>query len=312
MSSSVIATQMKDGQPPTYEVVIPFGGGLKLLGLALTSIQRQTVKPAAVHIGDDNSPEPPTPEWLAQFDLLVHVYRTPDRSGPAAARNIALSACSAPFIAFLDADDEWLPTKASRQLDVLLRSPDCVLVSCERQWVGLGGEPLVMKESHALPAGDALLQLVRGNALQPSMVMIRRSALGDMRFDSSIWFAEDWDLWIRLSRVGPFAVVPERLVLYRWHGSNSSRQARVMNLANEQVLEKVLRTADGRAVRKIAKQHLRSVRETLGHLAFQDGDWEAARRYLLKSNSLSRSAIVRLAATLLPTRLVRALVSCRR
>jgi len=260
----------------------------------------QSIKPAMVRVIDDCSDEPLPTAWLSQFELPVRTYRLDRRFGPAGARNVGLADCAAPFVAFLDADDEWLPSKAAAQLSMFAADPECVLVFCRRQWIGPTGLPLATTDAHPLPEGEALMSLVAGNSLQPSMVMLRRGALNGMCFDPQMWYAEDWDFWIRLARVGPFRCVHDPLVRYRWHGANSSRRARAMYAGNERVLLKVCAGADSARVKALARRPLRQVRNTLAHLAFEDGDWREARRYFWRAPVVNRATICRGALSSLP------------
>src|SRR5215469_2999794 len=107
----------------TVSVIIPAYNYGRFLGEAIASVQAQTVTDLEIIVVDDGSTDN-TPELLASFDdrRLVTV-RTSNR-GDSAARNTALPLVQGRYIAFLDADDRWRPTKLELQLQLLNSEPE--------------------------------------------------------------------------------------------------------------------------------------------------------------------------------------------
>lgn len=148
--------------------------------------------------------------------------------GAGAARNKGIRETSGDFIAFLDADDMWLENKTLLQVNYLLEHPTAALVSGFSRWwnvikntVRISGN--VPRDMNTLRR-EILVHNVLGN---PSMVMVRRSALAEVGlFNEKIRWGQDWELWQRLIQRYEAGVIPEPLTVYRWHRDNLSHVRR--------------------------------------------------------------------------------------
>ncbi|MGV8838924.1 MAG: glycosyltransferase family 2 protein [Bauldia sp.] len=107
-----------------YSVVIPAFDAAATIGDALRSIARQTVRPAGVIVVDDGSTDDTAERARAFADTLDIVVLRQANAGCGAATNAGVDAVATPMLAFLDADDVWLPHKAEAQLAVLAARPD--------------------------------------------------------------------------------------------------------------------------------------------------------------------------------------------
>jgi glycosyltransferase involved in cell wall biosynthesis len=103
-------------------VVIPVRDGAAYLSEAIDSVFAQTHAPDEVVVVDDGSVDA-TPEVIARYGSRVTAIAQP-RLGNASASNRGVEASSGEFIAFLDADDLWLPEKLALQLEILGRDED--------------------------------------------------------------------------------------------------------------------------------------------------------------------------------------------
>jgi glycosyltransferase involved in cell wall biosynthesis len=144
----------------TYSVVIPAFNAERTLAEAIESVLAQTVEPAKVIVVDDGSTDR-TAEIARMYEPLVAVTKQAN-SGPGAATTRGFEAVTTPLLACIDADDIWLPEKASRQLEMLEACPglDAVFGRVKLFW---HNEP---------PRADALVQDNWGR----STMMMRRSA----------------------------------------------------------------------------------------------------------------------------------------
>jgi GT2 family glycosyltransferase len=169
-----------------------------------------------VVVVDDGS-QPPASRGLPRHPRLT-ILRHERPRGSAAARNAGVAASTAPWVAFLDDDDLWAPDKLSTQLAA---GGDADLVYASALHVtGDGG---LLGVEHAPPASELRGLLGRFNAVPAasSNVLVRRALLDrEGVFDEQFSHFTDWDLWIRLARVGRLAACPEALVAYTMHEAN--------------------------------------------------------------------------------------------
>jgi len=152
---------------------------------------------------------------LKRHDGRVRTLRNDHPAGGAAARNQGIALSRGQWIAFLDDDDEWMPAKLQRQLQMLQSSPAAVACSCNFVMrFSSGRSKLVQVAKNA-----TLQQLLFENELGSASLCVCSSAvLKDIGgFDASLPSAQDQDLWARVRQHGNVMVCTEPLVLYRAH-----------------------------------------------------------------------------------------------
>ncbi|MCX6224411.1 MAG: glycosyltransferase family 2 protein [Bacteroidia bacterium] len=206
------------------DIVVPTYHRYEILAEALESVQAQTYPHWECWIAEDGDSEK-TRATVAPFlqDRRFH-YLPGEHSGtPATPRNMALQAGQAPYIAFLDDDDIWLPEKLEQQIAFLKEHPYCVL---------LGTNALIMKENQdyrkdtlplyfkKAPFGLVPYQkLVQDDYFINSSAVIRRSALRYAGLQNETLHkgpdGEDHDLWLRIGPLGEMWLMPLPLVVYR-------------------------------------------------------------------------------------------------
>ena len=144
--------------------------------------------------------------------------------GPAVARNRGVKQSFGEFIAFLDADDLWDPTKVARQVSVLTEHKAALAVYCDHRIIDAEGKVTGPSGALAHPrtSGQLLRNLILGNfIISPSLMMMRRTAFEQVGgFDETLRQAEDYDLWMRVAANGPILYMLDTMVSYRRHGQN--------------------------------------------------------------------------------------------
>lgn len=209
---------------PAVSVAIAAYNYDRYLSGALESALRQTLRDIEVVVVDDGSTDR-TPAVVRPFllDPRVRYVRTEHR-GVSVAKNLAVRTGTAPLVAFLDADDVWLPQKLERQLPLLERDPGVGVAYTRRYEIDPEGRrrPFRRPPFHR---GRVAEPLFRGNFICFSSAVIRRDAFERAGgFDESLPMAVDYDLWLRVALTHRFDYVEEPLVLYRrGHANISSR-----------------------------------------------------------------------------------------
>lgn len=204
---------------PEVSVVIPAYNRANTIGRALDSVLSQSVRDIEVLVVDDGSTDSTAATVAAVTDLRVAMLRHDSNKGAAAARNTGIRAARAPFIAFLDSDDAWLPGKLEAQMAALRAAPAGQDVSCHGVHIHLLDHGVERDQPLAVST-DWFARLVRDCNLSPGATqMARREAFDRIGLlDETLPRFEDWDWLLRYAAAGgaicalppPLAVVWNR------------------------------------------------------------------------------------------------------
>lgn len=238
---------------PNVSVIIPAYNAEAFIADTVRSVLAQTYQDLEVIVVDDGSKDG-TLAALEQFGGRVRVH-TQANGGVAKARNTGVSLATGTYIAFLDADDLWLPHKLEQQLF----HSSAPMTFTDRFNIGARGDlPEIQSEVTAMHGGDVFVQLLReGNFITNTSVVMRRALFEKMGgFYTGLNGTEDWDLWIRVAEHHEIGFVPEPLVRYRFHAGGISRNFIKMGRERVQVIQRALalergRTLDWRTRRQI-------------------------------------------------------------
>jgi GT2 family glycosyltransferase len=230
--------------PALVTAVIPAYNYAHFLPRAIDSVLAQTYAPIECVVVDDGSKDR-TPEVLAGYGERVRAIRQPN-AGLSAARNTGISAARGEYVALLDADDWWRPTKIAEQVAVLEADPGLAAVGCgvdvvDRDMKVLysvpGKQPRASKEANLRAVATRKLW-VGGSG---SGLLARKRVLEELGpFDTSLRAAEDWDMWLRLFARYRVANVPEPLASIHMHGTGSFRNSKLMEDNQLRVLERAI------------------------------------------------------------------------
>jgi GT2 family glycosyltransferase len=272
--------------------VIAVRNGAEFIGRAIDSVLDQTV-PVELVVVDDGSTDH-TREIVARYGARVASIATPPL-GRSAARNLGIERSGREWIAFLDADDEWLPTKVERQLALSTGNDSCVLVYCSASYIDShsnrtvhAGRALSGLDRTGHMFRDHRRDLLRGNTVTLSTAMVRREALTRVGgFDTRLEYAEDIDLWYRLSALGPFGYLDEPLVRYRVYGWPKELEAWAdADNLRQQVLRLAKARADGSEADAVYNEAEAHIHCRAAMAALQLGDVGAARAILQRAVEL--------------------------
>jgi len=220
---------MKIETSPLISVVIPTYNHAEFLKVAITSVLEQTYKNFEVIIVDNNSNDH-TNEVVYRFnDDRIHLYKINNNGIIAVSRNLGVDHAKGDWIAYLDSDDYWYPTRLQCLVDSMNNDPNYDILSTdEYKYNKLSGKktkliygPLKGQKYRSL--------LLFGNRLSPSASLVRKEFLlkNDVRFNESHNFVtvEDYDYWLQLALLNArFKFIHSFEGEYLVHGGNSSGQ----------------------------------------------------------------------------------------
>ena len=298
---------------PKISVVIPTYNCLELLPRAIESVNSQQLTDLEIIVVDDNSSDG-TWAWLEKAQLSMPFLRISKTEGvgPARARNQAIACAEGEYIAFLDADDYWLEGKLKAQLEFHLNAPEVVLSFTNYRrvsWEGVElGERFLVWSRFGRQAGKATAYTLLGdaqaviyaeNAIATSTVMVTKRALEKAGyFDESLESAEDWELWLRICKVGSIAFTPEEGMVYMVGRPGSEGTKLGLRL---KYIKQIMRAYRG----DVFPNNKRAVRVAYGALAFataelhgnngryfRAGAWELLAAVLLPSMRRLREALI--------------------
>lgn len=184
-------------------VIIPTHNRAALLVQAIRSVQCQTHPDLEVIVVDDGSSDNTRQVVECLGDQRIRYVRHDINRGASAARNTGIHLATGEFIGFLDSDVEWEPETVAHQLSRLDRY-DAVLCTV----------PEAVSNKYRRKESIPLDDLRRGRfiAAGTSALMARAAPLRDTLFDEALWFAEDWDVVIRLAQKYSVGYLNEPLV----------------------------------------------------------------------------------------------------
>jgi glycosyltransferase involved in cell wall biosynthesis len=208
-------------------VVIPAHNAERYLAETLESVRAQTFSDYEILVIDDGSTDR-TAEIAAGYSGVTLLSQ--NNRGAAAARNAGIRTARGQFVAFLDADDIWVPSKLEKQAANLLRNPQTAWIYSDALVfdgsAGLAGRRIGKRIR--LYEGDIWRPLLLRNFIASATPVVIRTALIEAGlFDESRErnVIEDWTLWLRIAERHPITLIDEPLARIRMHANNSSRKA---------------------------------------------------------------------------------------
>lgn len=229
---------------PAVAVLMSVHNGDPWIAEAVGSVLGQTFGDFELLVVDDGSTDRTGAILDGVGDPRLTVIHQP-RAGLTRSLNRALRLSAAPLVARLDADDVALPERFARQVAFLDAHPEVGLLGTGCHEISPTGQTL---RTIRPPVGDLAIRraLIRKNLFVHSSVMMRREALEQAgAYDESLPVAQDYDLWLRMSRVARMANLPEPLVVRRLTPGRVSRAHDTDRLRTELVVKlRALRHGD--------------------------------------------------------------------
>ncbi len=230
---------MNSSRKPKVSVIIPTHNRAAMLKRAVDSVLAQTFDDFELLIVDDCSTDE-TPEVMARLDdPRIRVFRHCRNRGVSAARNTGISNAHGEYIAFLDDDDEFFPTKIEKQVQALdAAGPEVGMVYVWSAFV----DPTVGMIDVGCPTAEGYvfdealrLRLILGMG---STSMFRASAINEVGgFDEGLMLSEDLEFLCRLTRLYNVAMIPKILTrIYRGHPDTSEPLRRAVGARRNRII----------------------------------------------------------------------------
>lgn len=232
-------------KPPSVSVIIPtYNRGAAIASTIDSVLAQSIVDEVEIIVIDDGSTDDTLTFLQIEYSKYAQIQIiSQQNAGVAAARNRGLKEAQGEYIAFLDHDDIWLPSKLEKQRQVFQKRPEVGVVYSH--WQDFTGEQTTNTiDNSALvrktPVGNVYRQLLQWNFIvSMSVPLVRTSLLREVGgFDAAVAPNDDWDLWLRLARKTSFECVPETLVWYRRHAAQQSQTSAQMFATTTKVLRK--------------------------------------------------------------------------
>ena len=188
----------------------------RFLREAIESVLKQTFTDFEFLLLDD-CPEDDREKVVRSYDDSLIVYLKNDRNlGITASRNKLIDLAKGEYLAVFDHDDICRPERFAKEIAYLDAHPECGVVS---GWTKptCGGVNEYPEDDHGIK-----LAMMAGISMWHPASMIRKSALGDIRYETDFTPVEDYMLWMKLASRTVFHNLQEVMIDYRWHESNTS------------------------------------------------------------------------------------------
>ncbi|MBI2995188.1 MAG: glycosyltransferase [Candidatus Melainabacteria bacterium] len=223
---------------PKVSIIIPTYNRENFISETIESVLNQTFKDFEIVIINDGSTDN-TKKKLEKFNTKIKLINQAN-SERAVSRNNGVKNSNGEYIAFLDSDDLWEKDKLEKQVEILDKYKDMVLVYSQCSRINENGIKIkTAKRQLEGYSGNIFEKLLLRNIISSPTPLVRRDF-----FEKTIGFQtqyvpyEDWEFWLRFSLFGKFYFIPERLARYRIHPEQSVKLATAQKI--EEVTTKLL------------------------------------------------------------------------
>ena len=195
------------------DIIIPFYNRKHFIKKAIQSVQNQTFQDWFLWLIDDGSTDGGLESLQQELPPeKIKIISLEKNKGVSFARNKGLKLSQRKWVAFLDSDDEWLPTKLEKQIEYGNKNPDKPLMHCNEIWIK-NGRTLTQKKKHKKQGGRIFIPSTQLCCISPSAVLIKRSLFKEIGFFKEDFpVCEDYDLWLRITSRYEVGFLEETLV----------------------------------------------------------------------------------------------------
>jgi len=267
---------------PTVSVIIPAYNQANFIDKAINSVLKQTYQDFEIIVVDDGCTDD-TEDVIRGFPdkRVKYIKKYKKNKGISVARNIGIKVARGKYIAFLDSDDEFLPERLGKQVQLLQNKSSEVGVVCSWSYnIDEKGNYICKR---CLPKKDGYIyeDLLSTNPISVPTVLIRKECFNRVGlFDDLLNTQQDWDMWIRIAKYYRFALIKIPLVKYRLHPNQVSKNLEAKIITAKIILVKYSNELQGRSYAN-SKHHF-----YIGNRLCHMGKTKEGQRYLIKAISL--------------------------
>lgn len=222
-------------------VIIPTYNRCDLLKRAINSVIKQTITPKEIIIVDNGSTDQ-TYQMVSSLFPEIN-YFIEKKRGVSAARNKGILESKSKWIAFLDSDDAWKPTKLEKQMEYSVFNQDKYrIIHTDETWYR-NKKFLNQLKKHKKSGGNIFKNSLQLCCISPSSVVLKKQIFDDYGlFDENLEVCEDYDMWIRITAKEEVGFLDSPLVLkYGGHSDQLSKKFWGMDRFRIKSLEKNLK-----------------------------------------------------------------------
>jgi glycosyltransferase involved in cell wall biosynthesis len=295
-------------------VVVPAYNASSWIKETLDSILAQTFQDFEVIVVDDGSTDD-TADLIESYGGVVRCVRKTN-GGASSARNVGIRCSRGSWIAFVDADDLWLPFKLDLQVRMIDKNPDLVWQYSDAYIFESDSRCIrcLASENHKPYKGDILRQLLMYCFIPSPTPLVRRDVFDQVGFFSEspvTRIGEDWDLWLRIAAMYNVGYVDQPTAGIRQHKTSMIGSVDLGYYLNSKitVVEEALQREPKR-LKDLRKTAVANVLASTGEYMLARGARREARRVFreaLMENSSSMRSIFLLLLSFLPAWMIAAL-----
>ncbi len=239
---------------PKVSVVVPSYNRAEFITETIESILAQSFEDFELIFVDDGSTDN-TEAIVARFverDPRVKYFKKANEER-AVARSFGIKQAQGDYVALVDSDDIWYPSKLDDQVDILSAMDEVVLVYASVDRIDMQGKAIAgAARQYQGHSGFVYFELLNRNFIPSVTPMIRRSVLNDVGAQVTEFIPyEDWDFWLRISRRGQFHHIREPLGAYRIHPQQS-----VQNVKADHIEKVTLQVLDANTTDACLKEYI--------------------------------------------------------
>jgi glycosyltransferase involved in cell wall biosynthesis len=283
---------------PRVSVVIPTYRHRDFILRALDSVFGQTMTDYEVIVVNDGSPDDSRAVLAPLIEAGRIQYSEQSNQGQNKARNHGLGRSRGEYVALLDDDDVWPADKLEWQVRFLDENQGVGMVGGTLQTIDENGE--FRWKGTFTPTIDFEALFAANPFLSPGQTLIRAELLKRLGgMSTSIWGADDWDLWFRIAKVSKIVMLDRLALYYRLHPANASKQTARLLRACCETVEMHLREVPSTSRNRLRFNCQRTLYDGLGSVLIRAarqqlraGDLRAAIRSIKDASLLWRGIIL--------------------